>query len=214
MRTLLILAALMLAVPARADSWTSPQVREVFSESRAHFVRVTPGESWGDTFGFKGAKKGVYATAEFYRRAADGAYRPTAKVTLPHPVAPVQFFVSNDGRLVTLDNWHNVGYGTVIAVFAADGTLVKSHTLADLFSPAEIEAFPHSVSSIHWHSGPTYIKDDQRTLYLMIRAGADMMVSFESGRFMFCETRDRKYLCRDSNGNRTWRPYDERALPR
>ena len=95
------------AAAAHADDWPSPQVREVFSANRDHFVRVTPGESWGDTYGFKGAKKGPYASAEFFRRAADGSYKPTAKVTLPNPVAPVEIFVPDAGGLAALDNWHN-----------------------------------------------------------------------------------------------------------
>ena len=52
-----------------AESWPAPVVREVFSKSRDTFVRVTPGKSVGDTVGFAGASKGVYAMAEFYRRA-------------------------------------------------------------------------------------------------------------------------------------------------
>jgi hypothetical protein len=52
----------------RADDWAAPQTKEVFSASRKYFVRVIPGESLGDTFGFAGEKKGKYAAAEFYRR--------------------------------------------------------------------------------------------------------------------------------------------------
>lgn len=192
---------------ARADSWPGPVVDEVFSASRDHFVRVVPGESLGDTVGFAGAKKGKYATAEFYRREADRSYKLTGTATLLNPIAPVAFFVSNDGRLATIDNWHNRGYGTVVAIYGADGKVVKAYTLADLFSEKEIEAFPHSVSSIQWHDGPVYINEDQRTLYLMVRSGDDFVFGFESGRYAFCETRDGQYRCRDSNAERTWRPY-------
>jgi hypothetical protein len=27
-----------------------------------------------------------------------------------NPVAPVEFLVADNGHLVTIDNWHNVGY--------------------------------------------------------------------------------------------------------
>ena len=71
--------ALAFAAPAIADSWARPVVREVFSASRDHFVRVTPGTAIDDTFGFgtpgKGAAKGKYATAEFYRRQPDRSYQ-------------------------------------------------------------------------------------------------------------------------------------------
>ena len=197
------------AAAAHADSWVSAEVREVFSANRDHFVRVTPGDNWGDTQDFKGAEKGRYATAEFFRRAADGSYKPTAKVTLPNPVAPVEIFVSNAGRFATIDNWHNRGYGTAVAIYAADGSAVKAYALADLFTAAEIDALSHSVSSIHWHDGPAYINQDQKTLYLMIKAGTDMVFGLETGRFAYCETQDSKYQCRDTNTDRVWRPYGD-----
>ena len=180
--------------------------------SRGHFVRVTPGKSLGDTFGFAGAAKGAYATAEYYRRQGDGSYHPMQKVTLANPVAPVEFFVSDDGRLVTIDNWHNRGFGAVLAVYDAQGKTVKTYTLADLFSKAEIEAFSHSVSSIHWHDGPTYLNKDQRTLYMMIASGRDLIVGLETGRYAYCETQSGKYVCRTSNEERRWLPYAE-AMP-
>lgn len=197
------------ACVANADSWPSPTVREVFSASRDHFVRVTPGESWGDTWGFKGEKIGRYATAEFYTRAADRSYKPTATVTLKNPVAPVDFYVSNDGRLVTIDNWHNRGYGAVVVIYARDGALVKAYTLADLFTQEEIEAFSHSVSSIHWHETAVYINQDQKTLYMMIKSGDDMVFGLETGRYAYCRTRGGKYLCRDSVAEQKWRGYGE-----
>lgn len=210
----LLAVALALCAPlpaAHADSWQRAVVHEVFSASRDHFVRVVPGESLGDTVGFAGEKKGKYATAEFYRREADRSYRLTATATLLNPIAPVAFFVSNDGRLATIDNWHNRGYGTVVAFYGTDGKVTKAYTLADLFSVAEIEAFGHSVSSIQWHDGPVYLNADQRTLYLMVRSGDDFVFGLESGRYALCETRDSRYLCRNSNTERTWRPYPDVA---
>lgn len=205
------LAALLctFAAPAQADSWAAPQVREVFSASRDHFVRVIPGKSVGDTVGFAGAAKGAYAAAEFYRRQSDRSYRLMQGVTLLNPVAPVDVFVSNDGRLATIDNWHNRGYGSVVALYDPHGKLVKAYALADLFSKAEVLAFPHSVSSIHWHNGPTTINQDQRTLTLMIATGRDLILGLQTGRFALCETREGKYLCRNGNADRRWVQYAE-----
>jgi hypothetical protein len=81
----------------RADDWAAPQTKEVFSASRKYFVRVIPGESLDDTFGFAGGKKGKYAAAEFYCRNQDRSYRLVAEAVLLTPLAPVEFFVSNDG---------------------------------------------------------------------------------------------------------------------
>ena len=205
--------ALAFAAPAHADDWPSPQVREVFSASRDHFVRVIPGTGFGDLAGFEGAPKGEYATAEFYRRQADRSYRLMHTVTLLNPVAPVDYFVSNEGRLVTVDNWHNRGYGSVLALYDPGGRLVKAYALTDLFLKTEIDAYPHSVSSVHWHDGPVYLNKDQRTLYMMIASGRDLVLGLETGAYIYCEPRAGKYLCRSSNSDRVWRPYAE-TVPR
>ena len=62
---------LLLAQGLAADDWPGPRVMNVFSEDGARFVRVTPGESLGDSVGFAGAKQGAYAQALFYERQAD-----------------------------------------------------------------------------------------------------------------------------------------------
>jgi hypothetical protein len=204
--------ALAFAAPARADSWAKPVVREIFSASRDHFVRVIPGTNLGDTVGFAGSPKGANATAEYYHRQADRSYKLTATVRLLNPVAPVDFFVTDAGRLATIDNWHNRGYGSVVALYDARGKLVKAYALTDLFAKAEIDAVPHSVSSIAWHQGPAYINRDQRTLYMMISSGRDLVIGLETGRFAFCEQRHGKELCRSSNEGRKWVNYRE-AVP-
>src|SRR5215207_11729532 len=100
----LFLLTCVLAAPARSDSWAAPTVTEVFSASRDHFVRITPGESLGDTIGFAGSAKGPYAAAEYYARQPDRSYRLMHNTTLLNPVAPARFFVSDEGRLATVDN--------------------------------------------------------------------------------------------------------------
>ena len=125
-RLTLLLLAYPFSTPAHADSWAAPQVTEVFSASRDHFVRVTPGKALGDVVGFGGAAKRPYAAAEFYARQPDRSYRLSGTAPLLHPVAPVRFFVSNDGRLATVDNWHNLGFGKVVAIYDPAGRLVKA----------------------------------------------------------------------------------------
>ncbi len=191
-----------------ADDWPSPQIRETFSATRSHFVRVTPGESWGDTFGFAGSPAGPYSQAEFYQRREDGAYAPVASVRLVNPVAPVDFFVTDRGSLATLDNWHNRGYGKVFALYSAVGALIQSYELADLFSKEELERFEHSVSSIMWHTGPSYLQADQGSLFVTVDdKGGSMSFNTETGAYQYCEWRGQAFLCRRSNANRTWRPF-------
>lgn len=195
----------MFAAPAGADSWAAPVVTEIFSANRDHFVRVTPGKSIGDTFGFAGSPKGPYARAEYYARQPDRSYKPTAATTLLNPVAPVRFFVSNDGRLATVDNWHNAGYGKAVAIYDAAGQLVKAYELPELFSAAEVKAMPHSVSSIHWRGEAAYVREDQRTLYVHAANEGGFLFGLESGRYTYCENHAGKQRCRNSNAAE-WHP--------
>jgi hypothetical protein len=188
--------------------------REAFSASREYFVRVTPGASLGDTLGFAGARKGRYAAAEFYRRAQDRSYRLVAEAVLTHPVAPVEFFVSDDGRLATIDNWHNLGHGKVVSLYDSRGKAVQSYELGDLFQDAEIKAFGHSVSSIHWRNGPAYIRQDQKTLLITVKSGGDLLFGLETGRFKYCEYHERTYRCRTANRPRKWMPNNGVELTR
>jgi hypothetical protein len=193
---------------ALADSWPAPAVKEVFSKSRETFVRVTPGKSVGDTVGFAGASKGVYAMAEFYRRRPDRSYALTNERVLVNPVAPIEFFVTDRGYLATLDNWHNMGYGKVVAFYAPEGELIRAYEISDLFSKGEIDAFAHSVSSIWWRKEMAYIRQDERSLYVSLDdKGGAAIFETETGAWQICQQRDGKHLCRSTNADRKWIGY-------
>ena len=190
------------------DQWPAAQVREVWSPSRDHFVRVTPGKGVGETVGFSGAPTGPAATAEFYRRASDRSYRPVWMVSLVNPVAPIDAFLTDRGYLATLDNWHNMGYGKVVAFYAPTGALIRAYALADLFSAAEVDAMRKSVSSIWWRKPLAYVRPDQQTLYIAIdENGRELLFETETGAYQYCEPRDGARRCRSTNEARHWRGY-------
>jgi hypothetical protein len=207
--TLLLLVVFRMSVAA--DDWPAAKVREVFSDSRDWFVRVTPGTSLGELVGFAGALRGRRATALFFRRLADGSYRKAREITTRNPVAPVDFVVTDRGFLVTLDNWHNRGYGNAVGVYSAAGNVVASLELKDLFSADEIAAFQHSESSIAWRRDTVYVRQGQQSVYVALdQKGRELIVEVGTGRWQICEPRG-THLCRDSNAPRTWRPYREPA---
>jgi hypothetical protein len=191
-----------------ADQWPAPRTREVWSQSRDYFVRVIPGTSIGETVGLRGAPTGPPATAELYRRASDRSYRLAWTISLVNPVAPIDLFLTDRGYLVTLDNWHNMGYGKIVVFYAPDGQLVRGHALDDLFAAAEIDKLPRSVSSIWWRKQVAYVRPDQRSLYVSVGdGGREFVFETETGAYQFCETRDGAYRCRSSNDQRQWRGY-------
>jgi hypothetical protein len=206
----LVLASLALVAPghARADQWPAPQIREVFASSREYFVRVVPGKGIGETVGFRGAPTGPPATAELYRLASDRSYRPVWTVSLASPVAPIDVFLTDRGYLATLDNWHNLGHGRVVAFYSPAGALIRAYTLGELFTASEIDAFPKSVSSIWGRKLPAYVRPDQQTLYLTLDdAGRELLFEVETGAYQYCEPRDTTRRCRSANEPRQWRGY-------
>ena len=175
----------VLSAQAIADSWAGPVVANVFSSDGQYFVRITPGKSIGDTFGFAGAPKGAYARAEFYRRQADRSYRLVADVTLQNPVAPVESLVSRAGHLITFDNWHNAGYGRVVAIYGAEGRLIASYGLEQLYAAEPLSKLPMSVSSRWWRCAARgYVDPDKETaVYVMERLGGTFVFDLASGKF-------------------------------
>ena len=182
----------------------------MFSHSRAYFVRVIPGKSFGDTVGFSGSAKGPFATAEFYRLERDKSYRLAATAPLLNPVAPVEFFVTDRGLLITLDNWHNMGYGKVVAFYSPEGKPIRAYGLSDLFTQSEIDGFRHSVSSIWWRkSAGSYIRQGEDTFYVTVNDMGAGFVFEVWGDYQYCETKEAKFLCRNANKDRKWRAYRE-----
>jgi hypothetical protein len=178
-----ITLALLAASPAVGDDWPAARAVSVFSEDGRRFVRVAPGSSLGDSVGFAGAPKGAPARGEFYARRQDRSYRLVADVALANPVAPVAVLVSNTGHVITLDNWHNAGYGTVVAIYEPSGRLVKSWRLEDLYDASRLPAIPQSVSSRWWRCAASGFVDPptQRQVYVAERLGGTFVFTLASG---------------------------------
>jgi hypothetical protein len=175
--------ATLAASPAAGDDWPAARAVSAFSEDGGRFVRVVPGSSIGDSVGFSGAPKGAPARGEFYARRRDRSYRLVADVALANPVAPVSVLVSNTGHVITFDNWHNAGYGAVVAIYEPSGRLVKSWRLEDLYDASRLPAIPRSVSSRWWRCAPSGFVDPptQRQVYVSERLGGTFVFTLASG---------------------------------
>jgi len=180
---LLLTLALLGGGIAAADSWPGPRVFTEFSESGRYFVRFLPGESLGDTFGFAGARTGRYATALLYSLQPDRSYQLKHEITLVNPVLPVKALVSDEGSVITFDNWHNIGYGKVVAIYAPTGRLVRAWELTDLHSKAKVESIQHSVSSRYWRCAPTHFVEpkEQKSVYVAEALGGSFVFTLATG---------------------------------
>jgi hypothetical protein len=162
-----LLLAVTMSHPA-VDDWPAARVKNVFSEDGGHFVRIIPGDNLGATVGFRGAKKGRNARAEFYARQKDRSYRLISEAQLPNPIAPVEALLSNAGLLITFDNWHNVGYGKAVVIYNARGSVVRSYELEQLFAAEKVSQVPASESSRWWRCAPIHFVEpqEQRSVYV------------------------------------------------
>ena len=171
----------------RADDWPAPHTRNVFSKDGSHFVRMIPGSNWGDVVGFQGADRGEYARGLFYALQPDRSYRLIADVALVNPVAPVDALVTNRGELVTLDNWHNFGFGAVLAVYDPAGALRRSYTLEELYGEEKLSDVPRSVSSRWWRCQPTGFVDPETETRIYIREylGGEFVLALSQPAFTY-----------------------------
>ncbi|MGH2667779.1 MAG: hypothetical protein ACRDH5_01430, partial [bacterium] len=81
--------------------------------------------------------------------------------------------------------------------YSPEGKLIRGHALADLFSVAEIDKLPRSVSSIRWRKETAYVRPDQQSLYVSVDdRGRELIFEMETGAYQFCETRDGAHRCR------------------
>jgi hypothetical protein len=185
----LALALGLLSGAAAADSWPAARPLVAFSEDGRRFVRVTPGESLGETVGFAGAPRGAHARAAFYALDADRSYRLVADVSLANPVAPIDLLLANDGRLVTFDNWHNAGYGAVVAIYDAKGEQVAAWELEQLYPAEKRRAISASVSSRWWRCRPFHFVDPatQAQVYVREALGGAFVFDLATGKFTYAE---------------------------
>jgi hypothetical protein len=190
-RVALVLLALVVgcAREAAADSWPGPRVFAVFSESGRYFARFVPGDSIGDTAGFAGARRGRYATALLYALQADRSYKLLHEVALSNPVSPVSALVSDEGFVITFDNWHNLGVGKVVAIHGPDGRLVRSYELPELYPPAQFGKIPESVSSRPWRCQPIHFVEptEQKRVYVPEILGGYFVFTLASGEMRYAQ---------------------------
>lgn len=173
MRTLIITLAIVLWVTnARADEWVTPTTKTLTSPNKKWVAVITPARD---------PKAGVKATIT----PAGG--QPTT-ITLASKWAPVDAVLFDDGTLLTLDQWHQLGYGKVAQLYERDGTVRWSKTLQELVGQTFIETADHSVSSIWWRKTPlewSLSKDgktglitlfDENQLQLTVKDGTAIIV--------------------------------------
>ena len=149
-----------------ADSWASPTTQEHRSSNGKYVARVVP--AWGER------RNQAPTVTVFEDNTEAGEQRWTA--TLSNKVSPVEAIVSDDGEfVVTLDNWHRVGYGEDVVAFYGKGGQIKRYSLEEIAGDVVenlgegrfFRLFDHSVSSRWWrgHSLMFFDEDGDSTSF-------------------------------------------------
>lgn len=167
---------LLAPVQTHADSWAAPTPIVAASADGQRIVRIVPGEAGG----------GSVARATYYLRdEAEDAYKPRRTIELANRVSPVNAYLNNDGALVILDNWGNVGYGTVIVMFDREGRRLASYELEDFYTEARLGEILTTVSSRWWRcpSVQPWINDGE--FWVMDAFGGEFRFDLHDGSYEY-----------------------------
>ena len=169
----MLLAGLLLIPPVgQADSWAPPAFRLVGSEDGRALARVTPGSLGGNTR----PDVSLYAYD-----AGKGQYVRTAQFKLGNRLAPVVVLLTGRGELVVLDEWAQMGRGTVLAVYAPDGKPRLEFDLHQLLGNEAAGKAPHTVSSTWWRCRKPQLSGDDRWLLVDTYDDGKLRVELPSG---------------------------------
>lgn len=170
---LAVLGITLLASSARADQWVTPTARTLMSPNQKLKAVITPAAD---------GRSGATATI-----GEQG--QPGKTFTLSTRWMPVDVVLFDDGSLLALDHWHQLGYGKVATLYERNGTIRWSKTLVELVGQAVVDNAQHSVSSIWWRKMPvewSLAKDgksglitlfDENQLQLVLRDGSAKLVA-------------------------------------
>lgn len=182
MRILLIIAALLLSTPSRADDWPAAHPNSWHSTGFSKLVEVFPPKSRHNPsdkpvayvydIGYAGTAWNVAATLVW-------------KGPLVNQESPYEAILSSDGWLVTLDDWANLGFHHAVVVYDPAGKLVASRKLDDLL-PADVRDRDRSTSSRYWRKGAKYVFDTKQKLVQIWIANAGVLqVSLADGKHKY-----------------------------
>lgn len=148
----ILTAAMMLVAigsPARTDQWPWPQAMDLESADGSFRAHIDYGSSLGGTVECTGEKRGQRARAKVTGPAGE-----VWTYDLLNPTRPIDAVLLDDGRLLSFDNWHKMGYGEVMVLYGVTGEVLWQRELEDLLAPEILGQVMRSVSSRWWRRDP------------------------------------------------------------
>ena len=163
-----VVLCMMLTGVASADSWGPAESRSWHSQDESFVVEVFVPQTRHNT-----AKSGAMAYA--YRvtsRTPRLEAKLVWKAALVNRQAPHAAIVTNDGYLITLDDWGGLGGDHAVTIYNPAGKLVRDYHLDNLAVPDEVRNSNRSVSSRDWLRHAVYYASAKRKrLQIHLAAG-------------------------------------------
>lgn len=170
---------------AQADSWLPASTQIQTSADGKSRVTIEPRQLSSSRAFFHDKVEGTpnagqlpggrdQASARVERKDANGQWQLLWQGPLVNEVAPVDTLLSNGGRyLVTLDNWHAMGFGdNAIVIYDGQGQRLHQLSLRQILPREYVMALPRSVSSLHWR-GDAVLSQDGESVEIQLAPPGD-----------------------------------------
>jgi hypothetical protein len=169
-KLILVLVVLCLSFSAAADEWAAPNPVSFNSRGFGYVAEIFPPRSRQNPT----EKPLCY----FYEVGYSGgaAWKIDAKLkwkaALVNDRMPHQALLSQQGRLVTLNEYGELGYKNAVAIYSQTGVLVKTYQLEDFLPASDTEKIQTSVSSRWWNKDAKYyFVDNPGRFYIVLPWG-------------------------------------------
>jgi len=137
---------------AFADSWLPAEPIVVSSADTEIVVRIEPSEATFDS-----------ARATYFRRQdSPEQYVVYQRVFLTNPVRPMEAYVSNEGVLVTVENYGSPGFNDVVTIYDIDGQELRTYDIQNMYTEAAITEMSRTVTIREWRNpdNPPWFEND------------------------------------------------------
>ena len=108
------------------------------------------------------------------------------KVSLVNDLMPYQALVSQQGRLVTLNEYSTLGYKNAVAIYSQAGALVRTYQLDEFLPAGDTGKIQTSMSSRWWNKeAKYYFLENPGRLYVVLPWGKVVEFHLDKGRYKY-----------------------------
>jgi len=176
-------SSLIVAARLSADEWTLPEPARFHARGMQLVAEIFPPASRQNP--------GKRALCYFYELGYPGTrwdVTPTLKwkAELVNEHMPVDAIVSQDGWLVTMNEWYGSGRAHSLVVYDPRGRLVADWSGDRLFADPAVQKIAReqtSMSSVWWNQHASYYFTQQRMLFVSLSADAVLRVDLAAGSY-------------------------------